>query len=74
LRSLQAYDARVIFGAGFWTDVHPVTVGLAAAVVVFVGLVGFILSPAGRPAPRRHRAGGFSRAIADRTDGQGGDL
>jgi hypothetical protein len=39
--------------------------------VLFVLAVGFILSPAGRPAPPRSRAGGFSRAIADRTDGKG---
>ncbi|HEY4409710.1 MAG TPA: hypothetical protein VGO87_07495 [Acidimicrobiia bacterium] len=64
----------MIFEAGFWTGVHPATVGLAVAMVVLVVLVEFILSPAGRPTPRRHRAGGFSRAIADRTDGQGGDL
>ena len=40
--------------------------------VVLLGLVGFALSPAGRPAPPRRRTGGFSRAIADRTDGEGG--
>jgi hypothetical protein len=66
------YDAAVISAAGFWTDVHPVTVLLAVAVVLVVGLVELVLSPAGRPAPRRRRTGGFSRAIADRTDGEGG--
>jgi hypothetical protein len=62
----------VIFGAAFWTDVHPATVLLAVAAMVFVVLIGLILSPAGRPAPPRPRVGGFSRAIADRADGQGG--
>jgi hypothetical protein len=60
----------VIFGAGFWTDVHPATALLAVAAVFFVVLISFILSPAGRPVPPRRRVGGFSRAIADRTDGQ----
>jgi hypothetical protein len=58
-------------GPGFWTDVHPATVLLALAAVFFVVLIGLILSPAGRPTPPRRRVGGFSRAIADRTDGQG---
>ena len=61
----------MISAAGFWTDVHPVTVLLALAAVCLVVLVGFILSPAGRPTPHRRRAGGFSRAIADRADGEG---
>ena len=62
----------MISAAGFWTDVHPVTALLALAVVVLlVFLVGFVLSPAGRPAPHRRRAGGFSRALADRADGEG---
>jgi hypothetical protein len=46
-------------------------VALLAAVLVVVA-IGFVLSPAGRPAPPRRRAGGFSRAIADWTDGEGG--
>jgi len=62
----------VVFGAGFWTDVHPATAGLVVAVVAVVAVVELALSPAGRPVPRRRRAGGFSRAIADRTDGEGG--
>jgi hypothetical protein len=62
----------VILGVEFWTDVHPATVLLALAAVSLFALIGLILSPAGRPAPPRHRAGGFSRAIADRTDGEGG--
>jgi len=62
----------VITGAGFWADVHPATVLLALAVVALVVLIGLALSPAGRPAPPRHRTGGFSRAIAERTDGEGG--
>jgi hypothetical protein len=69
---LCRYDAAVILGAEFWTDVHPATVllgGLTA--LIFVVLIGLILGPAGRPTPPRHRAGGFSRAIADRTDGEG---
>ncbi len=45
---------------------------LALAAVLFVLAVGFILSPAGRPTPPRRRAGGFSRAIADRSDPDGG--
>jgi len=61
----------VILGAGLWTDVHPATVLFAVAAVFLVVLIGFILSPAGRPVPPRRRVGGFSRAIADRTDGQG---
>ena len=69
---MPAYDAEVITGAGFWADVHPATVVFALVVVLFVALIGFVLSPAGRPTPPRHRAGGFSRAIADRTDGKEG--
>jgi len=68
---LDGYDAPVISGAAFWTDVHPATVLLAVAAVFLVVLLGLILSPAGRPVPPRRRVGGFSRAIADRTDGQG---
>jgi hypothetical protein len=68
---LHAYDASVICGAGFWTDVHPATVLLAVVAVLFVVVIGLVLSPAGRPVPARRRVGGFSRAIADRTDGQG---
>jgi hypothetical protein len=67
---LHAYDAEVISEAGFWTGVHPATVLLGLAAVFVVALIGLILSPAGRPAPPRHRSGGFSRAIADRTDGE----
>ena len=62
----------MIWGAGFWTDVHPVTVLVGLAAVILALLIGFVLSPAGRPAPARRRAGGFSRAIADRADGEGG--
>lgn len=58
-------------GAGFWADVHPTTVLLALAAVFLVVLIGFVLSPAGRPTPPRRRAGGFSRAMADRADGEG---
>jgi hypothetical protein len=72
LRELRVYDAAVISGAAFWNDVHPATVLLALAVLFLVVLVGLVLGPAGRPAPSRRRAGGFSRAIADRTDGEGG--
>jgi hypothetical protein len=62
-------------GTGFWADVHAATLLLAlAAVVLFVVVMGFILGPTGRPAAHRRRAGGFSRAIADRTDGEGGAL
>jgi len=61
----------VIWGVGFWTDVEPAAVLFALAAVVFAVLVGFALSPAGRPIPSRRRAGGFSRAIADRADGEG---
>ena len=67
---MSAYDAEVILGAGFWIDVHPATVLLAVAAVFFLALVGLILGPSGRPTPSRPRAGGFSRAIADRTDGE----
>jgi hypothetical protein len=61
----------MVLEAGFWTDVHPATVLLALGALVFVVLVGFILSAAGRPGPRRRRTGGFSRAIAGLTDGRG---
>jgi hypothetical protein len=71
MRLLLGYDASVISGAGFWTDVHPATVLLGIAALFLVVLVGLILSPGGRPTPPRRRAGGFSRAIADRTDGEG---
>ena len=57
---------------GFWTDVQSAAVLFALAAVIFGVLVGFVLSPAGRPIPARRRAGGFSRAIADRADGEGG--
>jgi hypothetical protein len=60
----------VISGVGFWTDVQPAVL-LAIAAVTFAALVGFVLSPAGRPIPSRRRAGGLSRAIADRADGEG---
>jgi hypothetical protein len=63
---------RVVLGAGFWTDFNPAMVVLALVAVIFCVLVGFVLSPAGRPIPSRRRAGGFSRAIADRADGEGG--
>jgi uncharacterized membrane protein YhiD involved in acid resistance len=69
---LSVYDAKVIATAGFWTDLGRATGPLALAALIFVLAVVFILSPAGRPAPPRRRAGGFSRAIADRTDGEGG--
>jgi hypothetical protein len=62
----------VIAGVGFWTDVQATVVLLALAAVIFVVLVGFALSPASRPIPSRRRAGGFSRAIADRAEGEGG--
>jgi hypothetical protein len=67
-----SYDAAVIFGAEFWTDVSAVILPLALAAAFLVVVIGFILSPAGRPAPPRRRVGGLSRAIADRTDGEGG--
>jgi hypothetical protein len=47
-------------------------VGALLAAVLVVAAIGFVLSPAGRPAPPRRRTGGFSRAIADWTDGEGG--
>lgn len=61
----------MILGAEFWGDVHPASALLALAAVLFVALLGFVLSPGGRPAPPRRRAGGFSRAIADRADAEG---
>ena len=69
---LAAYDARVIFGAELWTDIGPATGPLAVGAVVVVLAIGFVLSPAGRPTPPRRRTGGFSRAIADRSDADGG--
>jgi hypothetical protein len=63
----------VIVLAEFWADVHAPTVVVALlAVALVVAAISFVLSPAGRPAPARRRAGGFSRAIADWTDGEGG--
>ena len=56
---------------GFWTDVSSAAVLLVFVAVIFAVLVGFALSPAGRPMPSRRRAGGFSRAIADRAEGEG---
>jgi hypothetical protein len=61
----------VIWGVGFWTDVQSAAVLLVLVAVIFAVLVGFALSPAGRPIPSRPRAGGFSRAIADRAEGEG---
>jgi hypothetical protein len=61
----------MLLSAGFWTDVHPATVLLALGALMLVVVVGFILSPAGRPIPARRRTGGFSRAIADRAEGEG---
>jgi hypothetical protein len=61
----------VIWGVGFWTDVQAAAILLALAAVICAVLVGFALSPAGRPIPSRRRAGGFSRAIADRAEGEG---
>ena len=57
---------------GFWTDVHPATVLLVIGAVILTLLVGVALSPAGRPVSRRGRAGGLTRALADRADGEGG--
>ena len=54
--------------AGFWSDVHPTTVLLVLAAVALALLVGFALSPAGQPGRGRRRAGGLSRALADRAD------
>jgi len=61
----------VIWGIGFWADVETVAVLLVLVAMIFAVLVGFALSPAGRPIPSRRRAGGFSRAIADRAEGEG---
>jgi hypothetical protein len=61
----------VLWGVGFWTDVRAAAVLLVLAVVIFAVLLGFALSPAGRPIPSRRRAGGFSRAIADRAGREG---
>jgi len=61
----------VLWGIGFWADVETAAVLLVLAATIFAVLVGFAMSPAGRPIPSRRRAGGFSRAIADRADGEG---
>ena len=61
----------MIWGVDFWTDVQAAAILLAVAAVICAVLVGFALSPAGRPIPARRRAGGFSRALADRADGEG---
>ena len=65
------YFARVNLGIDFWTDARAAAVLLVLAGVIFAVLVGFALSPAGRPIPSRRRAGGFSRALADRAGGEG---
>jgi hypothetical protein len=61
----------VIWGVGFWTDVQAAAVLLALAATICAVLVGVAMSPAGRPIPSRRRAGGFSRAIADRAEFEG---
>ena len=61
----------MLWGVGFWTDVSAAAVLLVIAALIFAALLGFALSPAGRPIPSRRRAGGFSRAIADRAEGEG---
>ena len=60
----------MISADALWSDVGPASVLFALAAVFLVALIGFVLSPAGRPTPPRRRAGGFSRAIADRADGE----
>ena len=62
---------RVLYGVGFWVDVQAAAVLLVLAGVIFAVLVGFAMSPTGRPLPSRRRAGGFSRALADRAGGEG---
>jgi len=69
---LSIYDAAVILAERFWADIGGAALLLVLAAVLLVLTVGFILSPAGRPAPPRRRAGGLSRALAARTDGEGG--
>ena len=61
----------MIQGVGFWSDVQAAAILLVFAALICAVLVGFALSPAGRPIPSRRRAGGFSRAIADRAEGEG---
>ena len=70
-RRHRRYLARVIWGIGFWTDASAAAVLFVLAGVIFAVLVGFAMSPAGRPIPSRRRAGGFSRALADRAGGEG---
>ena len=65
------YRSRVIMGIGFWTDARAAAVLFVLAGVIFAVMVGFAMSPAGRPIPSRRRAGGFSRALADRAGGEG---
>ena len=61
----------MIWGIGFWADARAAAVLFVLGAVLFALLVGFAMSPAGRPIPRRRRAGGFSRALADRVGGEG---
>jgi hypothetical protein len=61
----------VLWGIGFWADVRAAAVLLVVGAVIFAVLVGFAMSPAGRPIPSRRRAGGFSRALADRAGREG---
>jgi hypothetical protein len=61
----------VIWGIDFWADVRAAAVLFVLGAVLFALLVGFAMSPAGRPIPARRRAGGFSRALADRAGGEG---
>jgi hypothetical protein len=56
----------------FWADVHATTVVLLLLGGMGLGAtVAYVLSPAGRPAARGRRAGGFSRALAARADRYG---
>ena len=56
----------------FWADVHTATVVLLLLGGIGLGAtMAYVLSPAGRPAARRRRAGGFSRALAARADQYG---
>ena len=61
----------MIWGIDFWADARAAAVLFVLGAVIFAVLVGFAMSPAGRPIPTRRRAGGFSRALADRAGGEG---
>jgi hypothetical protein len=70
LRNLCTFCAML--ANAFWTDVHVATVVvLLLAGVALAATTAYVLGPAGRPAARRRRTGGLSRALATRAERYG---